>query len=61
MVFKPFGRGLDWERYNLVQEGLLASDSRRGVWEITKAGREALKHAKDNPDLQRKLFGNKNS
>jgi hypothetical protein len=50
-----------WERYNLVQDGLLASDSRRGVWEITDAGREALKHAKDNPDLQRKLFGNKNS
>ena len=44
-------------RYEMVQEGLLADDSPRGVWEITDAGREALKHAKDNPDMQRKLFG----
>jgi hypothetical protein len=44
------------ERYNLVQEGLLAEDSPRGVWEISEAGREALKHAKRNPDLQRKLW-----
>lgn len=48
-----------WERYNMVQEGLLASDSKRGTWEITEAGREALRHAKDNPDLQRKLFSAK--
>jgi hypothetical protein len=41
----------------MVREGLLADDSPRGVWEITDAGREALKHAKDNPDMQRKLFG----
>ncbi len=46
-----------WERYNMVQEGLLSGDSPRGVWEITDAGREALKHAKHNPDMQRKLFG----
>jgi hypothetical protein len=44
-------------RYEMVREGLLADDSPRGVWEITDAGREALKHAKDNPDMQRKLFG----
>lgn len=44
------------ERYTLVQEGLLADDSPRGIWEITVAGREALKHAKRNPDIQRKLF-----
>jgi hypothetical protein len=44
-------------RYEMVQEGLLADDSPRGVWEINDAGREALKHAKDNPDMQRKLFG----
>ena len=23
-----------WERYNLVQEGILKSDSPRGVWEL---------------------------
>ncbi len=28
-----------WQRYNMVQQGLLSSDSRRGVWEITDAGR----------------------
>ncbi len=48
---------VSWERYNMVQDGLLADDSPRGVWEITDAGREALKHAKDNPDIQRRLFG----
>jgi hypothetical protein len=46
-----------WQRYNMVQEGLLAADSPRGVWEITIAGREALRKAKAEPDLQRKLFG----
>ena len=46
-----------WERYNMVQDGLLADDSPRGVWEITDAGRQALKHAKNNPDIQRRLFG----
>ena len=50
-----------WERYNMVQEGLLAADSQRGVWEITDAGREALKHAKENIDLQRKLFSGKST
>lgn len=45
-----------WERYNMVQDGLIADDSLRGVWEITDAGRQALKHARDNPDIQRKLF-----
>ena len=44
-------------RFEMVKDGLLAEDSPRGVWEITDAGREALKHARDNPDLQRKLFG----
>jgi restriction system protein len=28
-----------WARLKLVQEGFLASDSPRGVWEITEAGR----------------------
>jgi restriction system protein len=45
-----------WERHNMVQDGLLAPDSARGVWEITAAGREALEKAKNEPDLQRKLF-----
>jgi len=45
-----------WERYIMVQDGLLAADSPRGVWEITTTGREALEKAKNEPDLQRKLF-----
>ena len=48
-----------WERYNMVQDGLLASDSKRGVWEITEAGRDALRKAKDHSDMQRNLFSNK--
>jgi len=47
---------VSWERYNMVQNGLLADNSPRGVWEITDAGRQSLKHAKANPDIQRKLF-----
>lgn len=31
-----------WERYSMVQEGLLRSDSPRGVWEISEAGRRYL-------------------
>jgi hypothetical protein len=48
-----------WARYNMLQDGLLAADSARGVWEITAAGREALEKAKNEPDLQRKLFSGK--
>lgn len=48
-----------WERHNMLQDGLLAGDSARGVWEITAAGREALEKAKNEPDLQRKLFSGK--
>jgi restriction system protein len=25
-----------WERYKMVQDGLLRSDSPKGIWEITK-------------------------
>ena len=32
----------NWARLTLVQEGYLASDSPRGVWEITQAGRKTL-------------------
>jgi restriction system protein len=31
-----------WARLKLVQEGMLASDSPRGIWEITEAGRNKL-------------------
>ncbi len=36
-----------WARNRMVQEGLLASDSPRGVWEITATGRRWLA---ENPD-----------
>jgi len=45
-----------WERYNMVQDGLLASDSPHGVWEITVEGKEILGKAKENTDIQKKLF-----
>jgi restriction endonuclease Mrr len=32
----------EWERFNMVQEGLLRRNSRRGVWELTDRGREAI-------------------
>jgi restriction system protein len=48
-----------WERHNMVQDGLLAGDSPRGTWEITAAGKDALEKAKNEPDLQRKLFSGK--
>uniref|UniRef100_A0A7C3EZC1 Restriction system protein Mrr-like N-terminal domain-containing protein n=1 Tax=candidate division WOR-3 bacterium TaxID=2052148 RepID=A0A7C3EZC1_UNCW3 len=32
-----------WARYNMVKQGWLKSNSPRGVWEITEAGREAFK------------------
>ena len=31
-----------WARFKLVNEGYLASDSPRGIWEITEAGRERV-------------------
>lgn len=48
-----------WERHKMVEEGLLSAGSPRGIWEITDAGYEELKHAKETPDLQRKLFSKK--
>jgi len=32
-----------WARWKLVQEGLLADDSPRGIWEITEAGRQRVR------------------
>jgi hypothetical protein len=34
---------VNWQRLNMVRQGLLRSDSPRGVWEINDAGREWLK------------------
>jgi len=33
----------NWARWKLVQEGLLADDSPRGIWEITEAGRQRVR------------------
>ena len=35
-----------WERFVMVQDGLLHSDSPRGVWEITEKGRKFLENSK---------------
>ncbi len=32
----------EWVRFRLVREGLMKSDSPRGIWEITDAGRDCL-------------------
>lgn len=31
-----------WARNSMIKEGLLKSDSRRGIWEISEAGRRAI-------------------
>lgn len=33
-----------WERYIMVQDGLLRSDSPKGIWEITEEGKRLLKN-----------------
>lgn len=33
----------NWARWKLVQEGFLANDSPRGIWEITDAGRQRVR------------------
>jgi len=33
-----------WEKYVMVQDGLLRSDSPRGIWEITEEGKRFLKN-----------------
>jgi len=35
-----------WERYMMVQDGLLRSDSPKGIWEITEKGRKFLEDSK---------------
>jgi predicted transcriptional regulator len=35
-----------WERYVMVKDGLLRSDSPKGIWEITEKGRKFLKNSK---------------
>jgi len=35
-----------WERYIMVQDGLLRSDSPKGIWEITEKGRKFLENSK---------------
>ena len=37
-----WSKSAQWERYSMVKEGLLKSNSPHGIWEITEAGRKAL-------------------
>jgi len=37
-----------WQRLNMVNQGLLRSDSPRGVWEITDSGRKWLENQKQS-------------
>lgn len=36
-------KNANWIRFELVREGLMRKDSRRGIWEISEAGRRYLK------------------
>lgn len=40
-------KNANWARYEMVKDGLLKSDSQRGIWEISEAGQKAL--AKGSP------------
>jgi len=42
---KRWQKGVDWERLRMVKDGLLRSDSPKGVWEITEKGRKYLRDA----------------
>jgi restriction endonuclease Mrr len=41
---KRWENTVQWARYALVNKGLLAADSPRGIWEITKEGEKYLKN-----------------
>lgn len=43
---KRWQKMVAWQRYIMIKEGLLRSDSPRGVWEITEKGKEYLKNFK---------------
>lgn len=38
-------KSAQWARYHMVREGLVKSDSPRGIWEISEQGREYLRRA----------------
>ena len=40
-------KSANWERYRMAKEGLISTDSPRGIWEITEKGRQYLKEHKD--------------
>lgn len=35
-------KSTNWARFNMVEDGLLKSDSPRGIWEISEEGRSRL-------------------
>jgi hypothetical protein len=44
--FKRWQKNVAWQRFNMVKEGLLKSNSPRGLWEITEKGRKYLEEHK---------------
>jgi len=44
-----------WERLNMVKEGLLRDDSPMGIWEMTEAGRAYLQQARQQSKGKNKL------
>jgi restriction endonuclease Mrr len=40
---KRWEKRANWERYRMVQEGLLRSDSPQGIWELSEKGWEEAK------------------
>ena len=45
-------KSTQWCRYNMAKEGLLKSNSPRGVWEITKLGEEYYGRYKGKEDVR---------
>lgn len=47
-----WSKSVQWERYEMVKEGLLSSDAGRGIWKITPQGRAYLAAAGKLDDSQ---------
>jgi len=45
---KRWEKNVDWQRYKMVIEGLLCSNSPHGIWEITEQGKEYLRKFSHN-------------
>lgn len=49
--FPKWEKAVHFQRLTMVHEGFLASNSPRGIWEITNAGRKWLESEKHKPSI----------